>query len=251
MHKSEIKILCLLALAIAFGIADLFSGNHLEELFLQNQSLQISKNTLARVEKSISGAPLANVVCNGGAPVVNYRDFLGRIAQSIAIGEVFFRESSINNDTPDSASRIMEIKFSAVSEQQIYDFLDAICKQCPGIIEFQQLEIIKKNDSELLVKIKCVFHTIDKKILEIVSVPPKEKHRVAPFHIFQSARRTETLSHSLHCAIANTKAFVDDRWLTLKDHIGDFKIIKINHNSIELGRAQQSILVRVGETFNF
>ncbi|MDR2268181.1 MAG: hypothetical protein LBD81_01865 [Holosporaceae bacterium] len=249
MHKNEIKIFCLLIATIGLWFLSLDSSNQLEKLASRSQSLQIDNSNRTKLEDDISKTLLAFRVFNHGEPIIDHREFIRSIARQTNVGNVFFRENQLDNQYLRACD--VEIKFSAIDEQQIYDFLKAICENYSGIVEFCLLEIIRKNESDdFCAKIQCKLYAIDKNTKNFIDIIDKKSMpQSQPLCIFQLDKHRRA-SHVLHCAVENMKAFVDDRWLKVKDCFDNFKIVKIHHNSIELEQASQNLKIRVGETFN-
>ncbi|MDR3151330.1 MAG: hypothetical protein LBT67_00570 [Holosporaceae bacterium] len=253
MRGNEIKIFGLLIAVAGLWLLCLDSGNQLDELALRSQSLQMNNRNRAKLENDISKTLLAFMVFNRGDPIVDHREFMRNMARQTNIGEVLFRESPLENQYFRASS--VEIKFSTATEQQAYNFLEAICKNYAGIVEFCLLEIIRKNENDDFdVKIQCKLYAIDKNTQNSVDIINKKSvpqlQIPPPLRIFQLDKR-QRASHVLQCAIENTKALVDDHWLKVEDYFDNFKIARIHHDSIELEQTTQNRKIRVGETFNF
>lgn len=155
------------------------------------------------------------------------------IARRSRVKDVQFKED---------AAKGVEIKFQAANEKEAYDFLEKLYFELSSIVQFNSIKIGRFSDNKI--HVACVIKTELPPILKNdIEMYPAQYLR-PQFNLFDTRKK-----HQLNCVILGHKVFVDNGWYSLDDTIDEYKISKINQNTVELKSAKKTIVIQLGHSW--
>ncbi|GHU11978.1 hypothetical protein FACS189449_04620 [Alphaproteobacteria bacterium] len=245
MHKNEIKISGLICIAFILLILCVFKSTELEEIFQEKEIALSNKNHIAKLVDEISQASFSAIKLCDDVSKYDVRKHIKACAQKAHVKKVMLKNKATNDDY--FRADEIEIQLSAKKERHIYNFLKEIYAQSLGPVEIDSIEIAKKEKNDFFAKIQCRLYLFDKNTLRD-SVKPIENKDVSDIGSV-SLFKSEDEKHTLHCAIENEKAFVDNKWRNIGDSIDGSTVKNIGYESIDLESGGKLYHIRIGSSF--
>jgi hypothetical protein len=246
MHKNKITVIC-----TSFTILTLCLLCFIK--FLELDYLKNRKNLLAKKARSMT--ELANTICETQwdelkskekifSRKVNIKNFVERIVKKFSLQRVLFK---MNNES-NAGEKVLEIKFNVSDENFIYKFLDTLWYESAGVVGFESIKITRSNSNELFVKIKCKIFFFNEKETErsIEIIDPKHMVDVKSINLFNLRKSKE---HHLLGILGNSGAYIDNTWYGVGDKIGDWKVLNIYQNSIEIQLNNRKSTIKLGSSW--
>ncbi|MDR2781433.1 MAG: hypothetical protein LBB21_03185 [Holosporaceae bacterium] len=136
-----------------------------------------------------------------------------------------------------------EIKILANQEQKIYYFIDKLFFELPGLIYFKSIKLLITDKGDVAAVIQFTS-TIIKELPNISSINVTNR-KYDRINLFK-----KTKQHQLFCTISDSKAYIDDSWFSVEDHIDDYIIKTIKQNFIEIQKdTERQIFIKLGSTW--
>jgi hypothetical protein len=142
---------------------------------------------------------------------------------------------------------IEEIKIFINQEKSIYEFIEGLLFDLPGITQFKSIRIFSTDNKSLVAIIQPKFFTFQGETSLIFIDPPARNCTVKSIDLFGM---NKAKLHKLFCTIGNSKAYIDDSWVQVGDGMDGYRIMNINQNSIGIqGEDGETTIVKLGESW--
>lgn len=149
-------------------------------------------------------------------------------------------ESHVDNVKIKKLARdIMEIKFQSDMESSVYNCIENLYTQLPGIVSFESIKIrpISGDKIAAICKMKVYRLDIDENDITI-DISNNLRKQV---NLFATKDR-----YKLTGVVEDQSACVNSRWYKLGDSIDEFQIVKIRHSCIELQQGSSQLIIPIG-----
>jgi hypothetical protein len=194
--------------------------SELNELAEREARLREFKNSVANFVKEIKTRPFSYLKSEKKIFAKNQdlKKVVERISRKLQLKKVSIKRSS--------ARESKEIKIAANQEGKIYNFIKETLLETPGVTQFKTITFLPTKNE--------IVATLQFKILTfsepsgIISIKPTDR-KFGKINLFNQKK-----SRRLFCAIDNSKAYVNDSWFQIGDPIGDYRLINVDQNSIEI-----------------
>lgn len=249
MRKNE-TIICVLSLALAMSIVFYFIKiDELNLLSRKKNNLLAGKSKIEKLAKDISGSSFhtlrrRNIVAS---KTTNLKNIVRTIAQKSKVKNVLFKK------TRDANCENIEIKFSADYERNVYDFINAIRTTPNEAVIFDEIKILKNGKNDFISKIKCKLFLFNNEIAKTsisVRSSSEAKDIIATKSLRLFPRDDGEKLYTLYCVANNSKAYVNNAWMSVGDKIGDFEIKHINHDSVDIWMDGELVNIRLGKSWH-
>lgn len=137
-----------------------------------------------------------------------------------------------------------EFVLTAKNEKDITSDLQNLYVQSEGLLQFHDVKLKKENDL-IKAKIVCRFIPIDvtniSKDIEIFSLKIPSKSTT----LFKTPKQ-----HKLFATSDSLQAFIDDRWYSIGDLVGENSYItQVNQFTIKIRKGKKNITIHLGESW--
>lgn len=149
-------------------------------------------------------------------------------------------ESHVDNVKIKRLARdILEIKFQSDEESNIYNCVENLYAQLPGIVNFVSIKIRPLNDDKIaaICKMKVYRPDIDKNDIAIDISNNSREH----VNLFATKEH-----YKLTGVVEDQSACVNSKWYKIGDLIDEFQIVKIHHSCIELKQGRSQLIIPIG-----
>jgi hypothetical protein len=240
MHKIKKRIL--IFLIIALSILCFAKVVKLNELKNQKDCLINSKALIdsfaKEIEKSTFSCPKAKE--KFFAKNCDIKKSIDVISKKLILDNVLIKLHSSNN-----LQTIEEIKIQTNRENKIYQFIEELFFELPGMVQFKRIEILPSNNGKLIAMIQ--FHIfIPKKCPNLTVINyTRQNHSIDSIRLFEKVK-----THKLLCTIPTSKAYIDDSWFQIGDPIDSFCLMRVEQNFIEIqDDSHHKISIELGATW--
>ncbi|MDR1236165.1 MAG: hypothetical protein LBJ96_04110 [Holosporaceae bacterium] len=232
MHKIRIYVLLFFIITLIvlciFKAADLVELKNREEYLAE---LQININNLAReIEKTSFNCLKSKEKLF--APKSDVKKDIEKFAKKLNLKKVLIKRDSTQN--------LGEVKIFTNREQEIYNFINELFFELPGIVHFKSIKLSPVSKEEIAAFIQFSSATIaEPENLIFLKTADKKYDSINLFK--------KTKIHQLFCAINALKVYIDDSWFKIGDRIDDCIIEDIGQNFIHLRKdSGDKICVKLG-----
>ncbi|MDR2646297.1 MAG: hypothetical protein LBC04_03955 [Holosporaceae bacterium] len=224
MHK--VKKCILIFFIIALSILCFARVVKLNELKNQKNGLIASKALIDSFVKEIEKSTFSCLKAKDKFYAKNYdvKKSIDVISQRLILDNVLIKLRSSNN-----LQIIEEIKIQTNRESKIYQFIEELFFELPGMVQFKRINISPGDKGKLVAIIQLhIFMPEECPGLATIN-HMRQSYHVDSIRLFERAK-----THKLFCTIPNSKAYINGSWFQIGDPIDGFKLMGVEQNSIEI-----------------
>ncbi|MDR1982587.1 MAG: hypothetical protein LBQ08_02200 [Holosporaceae bacterium] len=239
MHKvKEYVLVFLIALLSIWGGIKIVE---LIELKNQKNHLMEWKNS---VDEFVKEVKTCSVLCfKSGEKIfsknVELEKSIERISRKFNIKKTLIKRNSSNE--------IEEIKILTGQEKRIYQFIEGLFFELPGISQFKSIKIFPVDDKNLAAVIQLKIFKFNECSDLIFINPSARSYDPGSINLFGMDKAN---LHKLFCTISNSQAYIDDSWFQKGDSIDNYRVVDIDQNSIKVQEDNGKItLINLGSSW--
>ncbi|MDR2158058.1 MAG: hypothetical protein LBO02_01935 [Holosporaceae bacterium] len=129
------------------------------------------------------------------------------------------------------AENTEEIKIFTQRESEIYEFIEKLLFELPGVVQFQSIRLFQSDDENFSAVVRFKVVTFDERLHLIFLNPTVRSRDLKSINFFGIG---EVKLHKLFCTICNSKAYIDNLWFRIGDRIDDCELAGVHQNFIEI-----------------
>ncbi|MDR1551112.1 MAG: hypothetical protein LBS14_00280 [Holosporaceae bacterium] len=232
MHKIIICRAGILALLLSVILAKIIE---LEDLHDQKEALKIQLAEVRNFSREIRYIPYLKSKDRIFVKNYDLKTEVGKISKKLNIQKILIKH----------LSDCEEIRIKTASEKMIYTFLEELFFDLPGFVQFTNLNICPTEKNWLIATIQLRIIPCD--LESLITIPPSAAH-LRPNSFITLFGWTQR--HKLFGIVNNSKAYIDNAWLSIGDPVDNYRISSIGSHTITIqDDTGKTTTVKLGHTW--